>query len=87
MSEQDILRLKVAVNDVVLLHQQQRLQHLTSKSLDESSSKPCKAVRFDKLIQIDAEQLSSYAEMATEVEMLGFHDNIVLVLWVLFRLC
>ena len=71
------------MNDAVVAHERERLQHLTCEATNEASREAVEVVRLDQLVEVDAQQFSRNAEVSTEVEMLCHLDNVVLLLVVL----
>ena len=63
MVQQNVLWLEIAVDDPVLPHEHERPQDLDSESANEARREASEAVGLDQLIQVDAEQLHSDAEM------------------------
>lgn len=70
------------MNDPIIAHHHQRREQLDCESSDKNSRKSHKAVRLDHLVQVDTEQLGDNAQMASEIEVLGNLDEVVLILWV-----
>ena len=77
------LWLEVAVDDPVMTHEDQRLQHLTGEPPNEPCREPDKAVRLDKLVEVYAQELHRNAQMTAEVEVFSHLDDMVLLLSVL----
>lgn len=71
------------MNDTVVSHQRQRLQHLTREPPNERCREPNKAIGLDQLVQVDTEQLGGNAQMTTEVEMLDHLKNMVFLILIL----
>lgn len=70
MGKKDILRLKVAMDNSMLLQQQKAAQELLRKTADQFQGESTKAVRLDKFIEIHVEELRGYTKMTSEVETL-----------------
>ena len=58
---------------------------MTRKAPDQRGCESNKAIRFDELVKIDAQELSGNAEMASEVEVFCHLDHMVLLLRILKR--
>ena len=71
------------MHDPVVSHQSQRLQHLTSEPPNQSRCEPNETIRLDEFIQVDTKQFHRNAQMATEIEMFGHFDNMVLFVLIL----
>jgi hypothetical protein len=67
-TEQDVLRLEIAVNDMLLLQQDQTCHHLTREATDERKGKALKVVRANELVKVDRKTGRDDAEMRAEVE-------------------
>lgn len=52
VSEQDVLRLQVAVNDALLFEQQKGRQKLLRKASNQAKREATERVHLDKLIQV-----------------------------------
>lgn len=68
LAEQDVFRLEIAVNDVLLLQQNQTCHHLTRETTNEREGKPLEVVRTDELVKVDRQTGRDDAEMRAEVE-------------------
>ena len=77
------LRLQVAVNNMMMPHQRERLKHLAGEAPDESGGEAHETVGLDELVQIDAQQFRSDAEVVAEVEVLRHLEGMMLLLLVL----
>lgn len=71
------------MNDAVVAHECQRLQHLTREAADKTGCEAMEVVRLDQFVQIDAQQLHRNTQVATEVEVLSHLDNMVLLIRIL----
>lgn len=67
-TKQDVLRLEIAVNDVLLLQQNQTCHHLTREATNEREGKALEVVRADELIKVNRKTGRDDAEMRAEVE-------------------
>ena len=67
-TEQDVFWLEIAVNDVLLLQQNQTCHHLTREATDERKGKALEIVRANELVKIDRKTGRDDAEMRAEVE-------------------
>ena len=83
MAKQDVLRFEIAVDDFLLLQQIERAQHLLGEPPDELDRETSEGVRLDEFVEVHIEKLSRDAQMATEVEMLGHLDDVVLLVRIL----
>ena len=83
MAEEDIFRLQIAMDDLVLLEQVQRAEELLGKSADEFQRETTEGVGFDELVEVHVEELGGDAEMAAEVEAMGEVDHAVFAFGVL----
>ena len=69
----------------MVAHQGQGQQHLARESTNQCRREACKAVRFDQLVQINAQKLHSNAEVISEIEMLRHFYDMMLLIWILRR--
>ena len=79
MSEENVLGFEIAMDDFMLLEQQEAAEELLGETTNDFQGEPTESVRLDKLIQIHVEKLSGDAEMATEVEALDEANHAMLV--------
>ena len=71
------------MNDAVMAHKRQRLQHLASESPDETSRETMEVVSFDQFVEVNAEELHGDTQMVSEVEVFSHLDDMVFLLRVL----
>lgn len=71
------------MHDTMMAHQRQRQKHLTCEPPYERSGKSYETVRLDELVEVDAQELHRDAEVASEIEILGHFDDMMLLLLVL----
>ena len=83
LSEEDVLRLQVTVDDLVLLEQVQRAQELLGKATNQLEREATESVGLDELVEIHVEELCRYAKMSAEVEAVGEVDHAMFVFGVL----
>ncbi len=83
MAQEDVFRLQIAVNHLMLLQEIQRAQELLSEAPDKLQREASERIRLDEFIEIHVEQLGRDAEMSTEVETLSEVDHTVFVLGIL----
>ena len=69
----------------MVTHQREGLQHLACEPSNETGREAMEVVRLDQLIEVDAQELHRNAQMATEVEMLGHLDDVVLLVRILLK--
>ena len=74
------------MNNAVVPHQRQRHQHLTLETAYEGRCETNKAIRFDELVEIDAQEFHSDAEVAPKVEVFRHLDDIMFLIGVLWNL-
>lgn len=67
----------------LLPHYVQTSQHLPREAADQCRAEAHKAVRFDQLVEVDAEQLGDDAKMVSKVEVVRDFDQMVNVLRIL----
>lgn len=77
------LRLEITMNDPMVSHEGQRLQHLTSESANKGCREPDEVVRLDQFIKVDAQQLHRNAQVATKIEVLRHLDDVMLFVLIL----
>lgn len=58
VAQEDILRLKIAVNDLLLFQEVQRTENLFRETPDDAQRKSSELVEFDELIEVHVEELS-----------------------------
>lgn len=80
---QDVLRLQVAVNDVELVEEVERLQDLDGESADQVQRKTGKVGLLDELVQVFAEDFELEASVPSEDERALETDYIVTQFWVM----
>ena len=83
VAKEDVLRLQIAMNDLVLLKQVQRAEELLGEPSDQFQRESAEGVGFDELVEVHVEELGGDAEMAAEVEAMCKVDHAVLAFWVL----
>ena len=66
----------------MLAHVVQRDQNLDSEPFDETQRKALEVVHLDEVVEVDAEQFKSQAEMLSTNEMVKPFHNIFLIFWV-----
>ena len=71
------------MNYTMMPHQGQRSEHLACEPSNERRRETCETIRLDQLVQVDTQELHRNAQMATEVEMLGHLDDVVLLVRIL----
>ena len=77
------LRFQIAMYDSMVTHKGQRPKYLGRESADKSSGESNKIIGLDQLVQVDAEELHSDAQMSTEIKVLCHLDNVVLFIGIL----
>ena len=68
--EQNVLGLHVAVNDVMIVEQQETLEHRVRELADETDAEAVKPVLLDELVEVHRQQLEGDADVAAEREVL-----------------
>jgi len=68
--EQNVLGLHVAVNDVMIVEQQETLEHRVRELADETDAEAVKPVLLDELVEVHRQQLERDADVAAEREVL-----------------
>jgi len=86
MSKEDVLGFEIAVDDFVLLEEEEGVKHLLSEATDDFERKAAEGVGFDELVQIHVKELGGDAEMTSEIEGLSEADHAVSVFGVLVSL-
>ena len=71
------------MDDAVVTHECQGLQHLTCETTNQASRKSMEVVGLDQFIEVDAEQFHRDAQVTTEVEVLSHLDDMMLLVRVL----
>ena len=71
------------MDDAVMAHKRQGLQHLASESPDEASRETMEVVSFDQFVEVNAEELHGDTQMVTEVEVFSHLDDMVFLFRVL----
>ena len=85
MESATYLRLEITVNDAMVAHERQRLQHLARETTNETGREAMEVVRLDQFVEVDAQELHRNAEMSAEVEVLRHLDDMVLLLGILIH--
>jgi hypothetical protein len=67
-AKQDILGFQVAVNDVLLLQQEQASHHLAGKATDQREGESLEIVCTNELVEVDRQAWRDDAKMRAEVE-------------------
>lgn len=70
------------MNDAQPFQEAKSNQQLHGKSPNKSQGYALETIVLDELVQIDAEQLESDAQMRAEVEVLSHMDHIHLIVWI-----
>lgn len=83
MSQQDVLWLEIAVNDLLRFEKQETTDELLREAADQFEREAPEIVTFDEFVEIHAKQLCGNAQMASEVERLRKADHTVLVMGIL----
>ena len=73
------------MDDPVVSHDLERGQELDREPADQGRREPDEAVGFDHFVKVDAKEFGHDTEMAAEIEVLIYLDQIVLILGVLQR--
>jgi hypothetical protein len=81
--QQDVLRLQVAVDDVVLVQKGERLQDLDAKAPDAVHAESLVVVVLDRLVQVDGQQTEADAQVVAEVKVVDQVDDVGVVLRIL----
>ena len=82
LPQENVLRLHVAVDDVVFFHVVQRHQQLDCEPPDEPSGHSLEVVALDKLVQVHAQHLEGQDQVLPEHELLLDSNDVLLVFWV-----
>ena len=83
MGKQNIFRFQIAMNDLVMVQQDETLKKLFSESPNELQRETSEVVCLDEFVQVHAEKVSGYAKVAAEVEALVKVNNAVFLVGVL----
>ena len=81
--EEDVLRLHVAVDDLVPVEEVEALQQRVGELADELEAEPLELVLLDELVEVDAEELEGDAGVVAEREVVEEVDDVVRVVLVL----
>ena len=81
--EEDVLRLHVAVDDLVPVEEVEALQQRVRELADELEAEPLELVLLDELVEVDAEELEGDAGVVAEREVVEEVDDVVRVVLVL----
>lgn len=84
-SARTYLGFEIAVDNAMVTHQREGLQHLACEPSNETGCEAMEVVRLDQLVEVDAQELHRNAQMATEVEVLGHLDDVVLLVRILLK--
>jgi hypothetical protein len=68
LTQEDILRLEIAMNDALLLKENQTGEELTGEAADEWKREADEVVSADELVEVDREAGRNNAKMGAEVE-------------------
>ena len=83
MSEQYVLRLKVAVDDPVVVKEYKAGQELLCEAPNQSQREPLEIMRLDEFIQVHPKQVSRDTQVIPEVKALIKADHAMAILGVL----
>ena len=81
--QEDVLRLHVAVDDLVPVEEVEALQQRVRELADELETEPLELVLLDELVEVDAEELEGDAGVVAEREVVEEVDDVVRVVLVL----
>ena len=87
VTQQDIFRLQITMDDLLLFQKVEGAQHLFGEAPDELDRETAEGIRLDELVEIHIKKLSGYAEMTAEVEAMREVNHAMLVLGILFNNC
>ena len=71
------------MDNAVVTHECQRLQHLTCEATNQAGCESVEVVRLDQLVEVDAEEFHRDTQVPTEVEMFCHLDDMMLLVRVL----
>lgn len=83
MSKQYVLRLEIAVDDLVTVKKYEAGQELLRKAPNQLQRETLKVVRFDEFVQIHAQQVGGDTQVTSKVEALVEIDHAVSVVRIL----
>ena len=81
--QEDVLRLHVAVDDLVPVEEVEALQQRVRELADELEAEPLELVLLDELVEVDGEELEGDAGVVAEREVVEEVDDVVRVVLVL----
>jgi hypothetical protein len=85
MTQQNILRFKIAVNYLLLLQYNQGRENLLGEAPDDAQGESSKGMSLDEFVKIHVQKLCGYTEMATEVKALGKVYHAMPVVRILYK--
>jgi hypothetical protein len=77
------LGFEITMNNSMTLHQRQRQQDLARETTNERCRKTNKAICFDELVKVDAQELHGDAEVTSEIKMLRHLDDMMFFVCIL----
>lgn len=83
MSQEDIFGFQIAVNDFVVVKEDETVQELLGKSSDQFQGEASEIMSFDEFVKIHSQEVGRNAKMPAEVEALVEIDDAMLFVWVL----
>lgn len=84
MTQQDVFWLQVTVNDLLLLQEVKRTEHLLREAPDQLETMATELVRLDELVKVHIEELGGDAKMSTEIETVREINHAMPVFRILF---
>lgn len=83
MGEQYVLGFQIAVDDLVLVKENEAGQELLCKAPNELQGEPLEIMRFDEFVQVHPKQVGRDTQVTTKVEALIEIDHAVSIVGVL----
>lgn len=83
VSHEDVFGFEIAMDDLVLLEEIERAEHLLRETSNHLDGKAAERVSLDELVEVHVQEFGRYAEVSTEVETMGKIDHAVFVVWIL----
>ena len=80
--QEDVLRLEVAVDDLVLPHVGETDQDLDGEASDQVLGDALEVVVFDEFVEVDGEHFEGDAEMVSPEEVFAHFDDVFVVVGV-----
>lgn len=81
--EKNVLRLEVAVDHILVLHELEGFEHLFGVVTDEGHGEAFEVVHLDEFVHVYGEEVEDDAQVFSEHKVILNLDNCILILWIL----